>query len=193
MNSTIERLVKWSTVVYARLLGLTLGLPAVAHYARGLRYPGPVLRAFGACIGEGTIVYPGIVIHGAKNDFSSLVIGQNCRIGRDSFFDLTERITIGDTANIGMRAVLITHVDVAFSPLSETELPRRSAPINIGPGAVIFAGATILHGVTVGECAVVAASSLVSTNVAPWTLVLGNPARVLRRLNSGSLVAACSD
>jgi acetyltransferase-like isoleucine patch superfamily enzyme len=55
-----------------------------------------------------------------------------------------------------------------------------SAPVRIGDRAWICSRSIILPGVTIGEGAVVAAGSVVSKDVAPWTLVGGNPARKLR-------------
>jgi acetyltransferase-like isoleucine patch superfamily enzyme len=61
---------------------------------------------------------------------------------------------------------------------------RRSqvtiAPIRIGRGAWIAAGATVLQGVVVGDDAVVAAGAVVTKDVAPRTLVAGVPARFVR-------------
>jgi acetyltransferase-like isoleucine patch superfamily enzyme len=63
---------------------------------------------------------------------------------------------------------------------------RRSqvttAPIRIGRGAGIAAGATVLQGITVGEDAVVAAGAVVTRDVAPRTLAAGVPAKVVREL-----------
>jgi acetyltransferase-like isoleucine patch superfamily enzyme len=56
------------------------------------------------------------------------------------------------------------------------------APIRIGRGAWIAAGATVLQGVTVGDDAVVAAGAVVTKDVPPRTLVAGVPARVIRAL-----------
>ncbi len=50
------------------------------------------------------------------------------------------------------------------------------------PKAWIGAGATILPGVTVGENAVVGAGSVVTHDVAPNTIVAGNPARLIREI-----------
>lgn len=58
----------------------------------------------------------------------------------------------------------------------------RSGPIHICSKAWIGAKAIILKGVTIGEGAVVAAGSVVTKDVEPWTMVGGNPARVIKRI-----------
>lgn len=58
----------------------------------------------------------------------------------------------------------------------------RSAPIKICSKAWIGFGVTILKGVTIGEGAVVGAKSLVTKDVAPWTIVGGNPAKVIKEI-----------
>ena len=57
-------------------------------------------------------------------------------------------------------------------------------PVHIGKNAWIGAGATILPGVTVGENAVVGAASVVTKDVAPDTIVAGNPVRFIKRITS---------
>ena len=63
---------------------------------------------------------------------------------------------------------------------------RRShittAPVRIGRGVWIAAGAMVLQGVEVGDDSVVAAGAVVTKDVAPRTLVAGVPARVVRPL-----------
>ena len=57
-------------------------------------------------------------------------------------------------------------------------------PVHIGKDAWIGAGATILPGVTVGDNAVVAAGAVVTKDVAPNTIVGGNPAKVIREIKN---------
>ncbi len=60
--------------------------------------------------------------------------------------------------------------------------PVRTAPIRVDDRAWIGFNSTLLKGVTIGEGAVVAAGSLVTKNVEPYTVVGGNPAQVIRVL-----------
>ena len=58
----------------------------------------------------------------------------------------------------------------------------KSAPITIGDKVWMGFGVTILKGVTIGEGAVIGACSVVTRDVAPYTVVAGNPAQVVRTL-----------
>ncbi len=110
--------------------------------------------------------------------------GINIRVGRNVFINQNctlndiGGITIGDEVFIGPRVSLISSghpVDPAF---------RRShivaGPIVIERGVWLCAGATVLHGVTIGEDSVVAAGAVVTRDVPAGVLVGGAPARVLR-------------
>ena len=59
-------------------------------------------------------------------------------------------------------------------------MPLTSAPVTIKKNAWVAAGAFIGPGVTVGEGAVVGAHAVVTKDVAPWTVVVGNPAKVIK-------------
>jgi acetyltransferase-like isoleucine patch superfamily enzyme len=112
--------------------------------------------------------------------------GRNLRFGRDVFvnhgctaMDLGG-VDIGDDVMLGPNVQLVS----SGHPLDPAT--RRSritvAPIRIGRGAWIAAGATVLQGVTVGEDAVVAAGAVVTKDVPARTLVAGVPARLVREL-----------
>ena len=60
--------------------------------------------------------------------------------------------------------------------------PTQKKPVRLCKGCYVGAKATILKGVTVGECAVVAAGSVVTENVPPYTVVAGVPAKVVKEL-----------
>lgn len=113
--------------------------------------------------------------------------GVNIRIGRDVFvnqgcrFNDIGGIDIGDEAMLGPDVSLIT----SGHPVAPSE--RRhgitAAPITVGRNVWIGASAMILQGVTIGDDAVVAAASVVTRDVPARTLVAGNPARVVRKLD----------
>jgi acetyltransferase-like isoleucine patch superfamily enzyme len=95
-----------------------------------------------------------------------------CYVGRDCLFDeeAPELITIADGATISARVVIATH-----------DFWRGTvAPVVIERSAFIGIGAILLPGVTIGERAVVAAGSVVTKSVEPWTIVGGSPARLIR-------------
>jgi acetyltransferase-like isoleucine patch superfamily enzyme len=58
------------------------------------------------------------------------------------------------------------------------------SPVTIEDKVWVGWGVTILHGITIGEGAVIGANSVVTRDVPPYTIVAGNPARVLRKLES---------
>ena len=60
-------------------------------------------------------------------------------------------------------------------------MPMVSLPIEISDGAWICADAFLAPGVHIGEGAVVGARSCVFRDVDPWTIVAGNPAKVIRK------------
>ena len=70
-----------------------------------------------------------------------------------------------------------------------TRVPRQayaavpSRPIHIERNVWIGFDSSVLPGVTIGEGSVVGARSVVTSNVRPFTVVAGNPARVIRELN----------
>jgi acetyltransferase-like isoleucine patch superfamily enzyme len=71
-----------------------------------------------------------------------------------------------------------------------TKGPELAFPITIGDDVWVGGGAIILPGVTIGEHSVVGAGAVVTKDVAPYTVVAGNPATVRRRLQPGEPASA---
>ncbi|MDE6649915.1 MAG: galactoside O-acetyltransferase [Muribaculaceae bacterium] len=86
-------------------------------------------------------------------------------------------ITIDDGAMIAANVQLISN----NHDLYERQI-ITCKPVHIGKNAWIGAGATILPGVTVGDNAVVGAASVVTKDVAPDTIVAGNPAKLIKMI-----------
>jgi acetyltransferase-like isoleucine patch superfamily enzyme len=143
---------------------------------------------YGAGVGPGYDLNSPLLIHNATKAFSNLTIGRRCHLGREVLLDLCDKITIRDQATISMRVTILTHTDVGHSPLKDGVLPPRHAPVVVRRGAYIGAGATILQGVTIGECAVVGAGAVVVNDIPDSCVAVGVPARVVRSLDDGSKV-----
>jgi maltose O-acetyltransferase len=122
-----------------------------------------------------------MLIIGEFHDFSGLQIGPHTHVGSDSLFDLSAPIRIGSRVTISPRCSLFTHLNVGQSALRQI-YPPVQAPISIGDDAYLGTGVTVLQGVTIGKCAVVAAGALVKHDVSPYTLVAGVPAIPVKTL-----------
>lgn len=83
------------------------------------------------------------------------------------------RIIVGDDVSIGPEAAILT---LGHAPNSRA-FSLAGGDVAVGNHAWICYRAIILPGVTIGEGAVVAAGAIVTKDVAPFTIVAGNPAR----------------
>lgn len=131
-----------------------------------------LLKIFGASIGEGVLLRPSVVVTYPWK----VSIGANAWIGDNVTLYSLGVIVIGDNAVISQEAYLCagTHDyrDPAFRIYAEN--------ITVEPEAWVAARAFIAPGVTVGRGAVVAACSVVTSDVEPLAIVAGTPARKMR-------------
>lgn len=104
-----------------------------------------------------------------------LEIGEGSLVNRGVYLDNRTGITIGRHVSIAHDAKLYTLGHDIESPT----FAAKGAPIVIGDHAVVFAGALLMPGVTLGRGAVVMAGSVVTKSVPERRIVGGNPARDL--------------
>lgn len=126
---------------------------------RCLVLPGAIVATYGGriAIGDDVSLNPGVIVYGHGN------------------------VSIGAKTRISAQTMIIPQMHV-FSdprkPIMEQGLTMKG--ISIGSDVWIGAGAKILDGVTVGDGAILAAGCVVREDVAPYSIVGGVPARVLR-------------
>jgi acetyltransferase-like isoleucine patch superfamily enzyme len=133
------------------------------------------INLYGCKIGDGTKI--GAFVEIQKN----AIVGKCCKISSHTF--ICEGVTIEDNVFVGHGVVFINdsypRATVADGNL-QTEADWKVERTTIKKGASIGSGATILSNITIGENAIVGAGSVVTKDVAPNTIVVGNPARFLR-------------
>lgn len=140
----------------------------------------PVLVANGAIVGDNCDIETGLTFHNCSS-FNNLSIGNNCHIGKNCFFDLQDKVKIGDNVTISMQATFITHIDLGKSSLKK-DFPSKHMPIRINNDVYIGAGAIILMGVSIEARSFIAAGAVVNGIVENDVMVGGVPAKVIRKL-----------
>jgi acetyltransferase-like isoleucine patch superfamily enzyme len=112
-------------------------------------------------------------------------IGRRVKVSSHSF--ICEGVTIEDEVFIGHGVMFINdkypRATTGAGQL-QTEADWTCTPTLVKRGASIGSNATILCGVTVGENAIVGAGSVVTRDVPPGVVVAGNPARIIRNIES---------
>jgi len=111
-------------------------------------------------------------------------IGGNCKISSHTF--ICEGVTIEDGVFVGHNVTFINDLfprATADDGKLQTEDDWTCVPTCVKKGASIGSSVTLLCGITVGENAIVGAGSVVTRDVPANTIVAGNPARELRRIN----------
>jgi len=140
-----------------------------------------LLRLFGARVGAGLIVKPGVRV---KYPWL-LRTGDHCWIGEDAWIDNLAPVCLGSSVCISQAAYFCTGnhdwTDPAFGLMVGS--------ITVGDGAWIGARALVGPGTVVGEGAVLAAGAVATRRITPYSIYSGNPAVMVgtRKLRPNSL------
>jgi acetyltransferase-like isoleucine patch superfamily enzyme len=137
------------------------------------------VNLYGCRIGDDTRV--GAFVEIQKN----ASIGARCKISSHTF--ICEGVTIEDEVFVGHGVMFINDPDprATAGGTPQTEADWKVIPTRVCRGASIGSGAVILAGVTIGAGALVGAGAVVTRDVAAGTVVVGNPARFLRKRTEG--------
>jgi acetyltransferase-like isoleucine patch superfamily enzyme len=158
---------------------------------RGMReHPASVSVHQHALVEPGARIGPGTRIWAFAHILPGAVIGQDCNICDQTFIEndvvvgdrvtiksgvqLWDGVTLGDDVFVGPNATF-TNDPFPRSRQRPTSFPRTF----VCNGASIGANATILPGLTIGEAAMVGAGAVVTKDVPPEAIVVGNPARIV--------------
>jgi len=147
---------------------------------RGTNIP-LILRRNGAYIGKNNNFKGDLNIDNIN--LKNLTIRNNCYIGKSVFLDLANKIELEDDVVLSTGVTILTHSDVGDRLLKQY-YTRVSKPVCIKKGAWLGANVTVLNGVTIGECSIVAAGSIVNKNIPPYTLYAGIPAEKKKDIKS---------
>jgi dTDP-4-amino-4,6-dideoxygalactose transaminase/acetyltransferase-like isoleucine patch superfamily enzyme len=137
-----------------------------------------LVNLYGCTIGRKTRVAPFVEIQ--KN----AVVGDRCKVSSHAF--ICEGVTIEDDCFIGHHVCFINdrYPRATDDGRLQTDADWTIVPTRVGRGASIGSGAVILCGVTIGPGALVGAGAVVTCDVPAHQVVAGNPARVLRSLET---------
>lgn len=113
-------------------------------------------------------------------DAASLKLGNHVFVGRGVEFDVMSSVSVGSHSLIAPRCFITDHVHGIRPDLRIDQQPCEAKMVVIGADVWLGTGTVVLPGVTIGDGAVVGANSVVTADVAPYTVVAGAPARFIR-------------
>ncbi len=160
-----------NNVVFQEAIKITMEMNSSYHTPEELQEI--MGRLIGKQVDDTFRLFPPFYTDFGKN----ITIGKNVFINSGCHFQDQGGIIIGDGVLIGHNVVLAT-INHALAPSQNRK--NHYAPITIGNNVWIGSNVTILPGITIGEWAVIAAGAVVTKNVAPYTVVGGNPAKLIK-------------
>ena len=134
-----------------------------------------LIHLYGLKISKTSALYHGFEIRGARK----ISIGEKCIIGNKAILDGRYGLIIGDNVNLGTRVTIWT----AQHDYNSSSFEGIGSRVEICDYVWIASEATIMPGVIIGEGAVIAAKSLVTKNVNPYSVVAGIPAKEIAQRN----------
>jgi len=119
-------------------------------------------------------------------DTPTFAIGDNTYLGPGLSVSIARKISIGASCLIGSNVSIADNdghpVDPVKRANGDSIAIKDVSPVEIGDNVWIGEGTSILKGVSIGDCAIVGAQSVVIHDVSPFTIVAGNPARLIKNL-----------
>lgn len=120
-----------------------------------VRHPGAIV-APDVTLGAGTVVFGGVVVNTGSAVGADVILNTSCSV--DHYNTIADHVHIAPGVHLG-------------------------GDVTIGEGAFVGIGATVIPQRIIGEWSVIAAGSVVTKDIPPYSMVAGVPARVIRKLN----------
>lgn len=157
--------------LWRQILWFMVGSPLVANrWLPGSPWRRQLLRAFGADVGSGCRIKPGVRVKFPWR----LRVGAHCWLGEDAWIDNLAAVTLGDRVVLSQGAYLCT----GNHNFRDPAFPLVVQPIVIGNDVWVGAKAVLAPGTVVGAGAVLALGAVVARTVPPRAVMRGNPAQV---------------
>lgn len=137
-----------------------------------IRYPRNIYFGNNISVGRDVEIF-------SESSSSKLIIGNKSNINKNTQIDFTGNLTIGNNVLISESSVIITH-DHGFDPKS---VPKKKSLIiedNVWIGQNVMILSNVRH---IGKNAIIAAGSIVTKKVHANTIVGGNPAKLIKKIN----------
>lgn len=125
--------------------------------------------------GKGTSIYDSSMVLG------NVKVGQSCWIGPNTIIDGSGDLTIGNHCTISAGVQIYTHDNVKQT-LSSGKLPIERNPVKIGNNVYLGPNAIIVKGIKIGNYSVIGAGAYVNKEVPDYTVVVGQPARAIGKV-----------
>lgn len=132
-------------------------------------------------IGENTL----LTVNNRSNKDIQLTIGANVYIGRDNFISVGKSVYISDYCIFGNKCSIICSDHIFDSPLNVYALSGNSfeKSINVGVNCWFGHQVTVIGNVKVGHGSIIGANTLITKDIPPFSMVVGNPAKVIKTFN----------
>ena len=188
-------------MIINKLKNIVKKILGIKYYSLGknslIRYPNKILNTSKdnskITIGENSFIYCEIQILGHGGHVQ---IGDNCFIGENSCIWSGKSIKIGNRVLIGHNCNIFdtdahpfdkdkrhAQFKKIFSSGHPSDINLNDIEVEIEDDVWIGVNSTVLKGTRIGKGAIIGAGSIVTKNIEPYTVNVGNPSKILRRLD----------
>jgi acetyltransferase-like isoleucine patch superfamily enzyme len=183
-------------IALARAYSLVLGVRA--SMALFFRFPSVyiasdvlLIGAFRMRFGSNVAIGSGswLNVNDRKAPSDGLVIGDNCFIGKRNFFSVGRSIVLREYCLTALNCAFIGSAHRYDDPMSAymTTGVTLDADIYVGANCFFGYGSQVIGNVRIGHGCVIGAGALIRTDIPPFSLAVGNPARVIKRFDFSSM------